>query len=61
MVCWEKKSMGPMVSQGLITSGAPTFSMRIERLDSQVCSNGSQTPGSEVHILPSIVPPCPML
>ncbi len=50
--------MGPMFSQGLITFRAPTFSMRIERLDSQVCSYGSQTPGSVVHIFPSIVPPC---
>ena len=40
---------------------APTFSMRIERFDSQVCSYGYQTPGSVVHIFPSIVLPCVML
>ena len=61
MVCWEKKSMGPIFSHGFITLAAPTFSMRSERLDSQVCSNGSQTPGSVVHIFPSIVPPSVML
>ena len=38
MVCWEKKLIGPILSQGLITFSLPTFSMRIDRLDSQVCS-----------------------
>jgi hypothetical protein len=61
MVCWEKKSMGPVFSHGFITFAAPTFSIRIERLDSQVCSYGSHTPGSVVHIFPSTVPPSLML
>ena len=53
--------MGPIFSHGFITFAAPTFSMRSERFDSQVCSYGSQTLGSVVHIFPSIVPPCVML
>ena len=51
-----RKSLWPFESQGLTTSVAPTFSIRTERFDSQVCSKGCQTPWGERQFRPSIVP-----
>ena len=52
-----RKSFWPLESQGLTTSVAPTFSIRTERFDSQVCSKGCQTPWGDRQFRPSIVPP----
>ena len=46
--------MGPTFSHGLITSAAPTFSMRSERFDSQVCSYLLGKRSRDVKLDPSV-------
>jgi hypothetical protein len=54
-----RKRFRPLESQGLITSVAPTFSIRTARLDSQLCSHTAKPPPmGERQFVPSIVPPC---